>query len=107
MGDLPSDIPHKPEQIYLDQNWAGWGDWLGTGTVAKQLRKYRPFEEAREWARGIELKSESGWREFVKTEAFPPDIPAAPHFVYRDDGWAGYSDWLRTEQPAGRKKRRS
>jgi hypothetical protein len=30
---------------------AGYGDWLGYERVAAQLRKYRPFEEARQFAR--------------------------------------------------------
>ncbi|GAI25241.1 unnamed protein product [marine sediment metagenome] len=31
-----------------------------------------------------------------KKGARPRDIPATPHYIYRDRGWAGYKDWLGT-----------
>jgi hypothetical protein len=37
------------------------GDWLGTGRIATHLREYLPFEEARIFARGLGLKSQSEW----------------------------------------------
>ena len=87
---------------------AGRGEGQGVLVrVATHLREYRPFEEAREWAQGLGLKSMTEWREFTKSGNLPPDIPSASHRVYRDEGWAGIRDWLGTEQPAGRKKRLS
>src|SRR5205085_12306254 len=43
----PSDIPANPEGVYRDEGWVSWGDWLGTGFVARTQRAYRPFAEAR------------------------------------------------------------
>jgi hypothetical protein len=47
-GKKPQDIPSTPTRIY-DKEWKGWGDWLGTGTVAPFNRVFRPFKEAREF----------------------------------------------------------
>jgi hypothetical protein len=33
-GKKPDDIPASPRQTYLNEGWAGMGDWLGTGRVA-------------------------------------------------------------------------
>ena len=41
------------------------GDWLGTGTVATHLRKYRSFKEARAFVRGLGLKSQAEWRDIL------------------------------------------
>jgi len=71
-----------------------FGDWLGTKTVATRLRSYRPFKEARKFARSLNLKNSAEWREFTKSGNLPPDIPVAIDAVYKNEGWAGYKDWL-------------
>ena len=37
-GKKPDDIPANPNRTYAKAGWAGMGDWLGTGTVARRLR---------------------------------------------------------------------
>ena len=100
-GTLPPDIPATPYSIYAKHGWAGWGDWLGTGVVATNLRLYRSFKMARAFARGLGLKSAREWREFCKGNlpvevTLPPDIPANPHITYAKNGWASWGDWLGT-----------
>ena len=36
----PKDIPKAAHQTYK-KDWKGYGDWLGTGTIASFKRKYR------------------------------------------------------------------
>jgi superfamily II DNA or RNA helicase len=92
----PTDIPSGPDDVYADTGWRGWGDWLGTGRIADQLKEYRSFEEARAFARSLGLKNQEGWREFVKSGGKPNDVPANPAMVYRETGWIGLGDWLGT-----------
>ena len=97
----PDDIPANPNQTYRDQGWIGMGDWLGTGTVAPRLRTFRPFAEARAFVRKLKLGSAADWRRYCKGKltdrpAKPDDIPTHPDRTYRDQGWAGMSDWLGT-----------
>src|SRR5262249_50808091 len=100
-GKKPDDIPSSPEYIFADAGWAGWGDWLGTGTVSLHFRKYRSFKKARAFARGLGLKSWSEWRNFCKSGNRPDDIPNAPHMLYAEEGWAGMGDWLGTANRRG------
>jgi len=93
-GKLPPDIPAKPSRVYKDKGWAGVDDWLGTGNISNQLKKFRPFKDARAYARRLGLKSVAEWRAFTKSGKLPPDIPADPRKVYIDKGWKGYRDWL-------------
>ena len=58
-GEKPDYIPATPERTYKKKGWVNHTDWLGTGTVATQQRKYRPFNEAREFTRSLNLKSQT------------------------------------------------
>jgi Phage-integrase repeat unit len=92
---LPGDIPTNPHKAYPD-DWRGYGDWLGTGYIANAKREYRPFKAAREYARGLGLRSSTEWNEFSRSGRLPPDIPNNAWTIYANDGWAGMSDWLGT-----------
>ena len=98
---LPKDIPGDPGQIYKNQGWAGYGDWLGTGTLAPRLIIYREFNAARDFVRSLSLKDDCEWKLFCKGKlkrkgVLPLDIPKAPQHVYAEDGWSGLGDWLGT-----------
>ena len=100
-GKKPDDIPVKPFRTYKNKGWISMGDWLGTGTVAPQLRKFRPFKQARAFVHKLRLKSQTEWRKYCRwglpgKGKKPDDIPADPHRVYYDQGWIGYGDWLGT-----------
>ena len=60
-------IPSKPRRIYKDNGWISMGDFLGTFTVAPQLREYKTFEEARVFVSSLSLKNGSDWRNYCKS----------------------------------------
>jgi superfamily II DNA or RNA helicase len=91
---LPKDIPMSPSVRYKDKGWKGFGDWLGTGTIAPFLRKYRSLRSSKKWANSLGLKTVSEWKEYKKKNHLPEDIPASPSLVYKNDGWKGFGDWL-------------
>ena len=87
-----------------------WGDWLGTGVIATRERRYRPFHEARTFARSLGLlarstrSARSEWWAYLKKSGIPKDIPARPDHVYAKKGWAGWNDWLGTESVSSRQR---
>lgn len=91
-GALPTDIPTSPSTAYKDQ-WISWGDFLGTGRVASQKRRYRSFEEARKWARAQGLKSNTDWLRLAAEKRLPEDIPTNVKQVYQSE-WKGVADFL-------------
>jgi superfamily II DNA or RNA helicase len=100
-GTLPSDIPADPRQVYKNQGWVSYGDWLGTGTIAPRLREYRHFKKAREFAQGLGLNNVGEWFRFCngllpEKGTLPNDIPSNPNVVYRNNGWKNWGDWLGT-----------
>ena len=61
----------------------------------RRKRMYRPFSEAREFVRSLELKNQSEWYAYCKSGEKPADIPSNPHSSYKEE-WKGFSDWLGT-----------
>ena len=66
------------------------------GKLAKL--SWRPFEEAREFARSLCLKSGIEWIKYCRGKLphyakKPEDIPTKPEKVYKDQ-WIRMQDWL-------------
>lgn len=60
---------------------------------------WRPFEEARAYARTLGLKSKEDWYRFAREpdpakQRLPLDIPRTPNIAYQSLGWEGFPDWL-------------
>ena len=69
-------------------------------TRGRKVKKWRPFEEAREWIRNLNLKNYREYRRYLRGEfpelpKIPDDIPKTPGVIiqYVED-WKGYSDWI-------------
>ena len=60
----------------------------------KRHRNWRPFEEAREYARSLGLKNSLEWIAFWKSGKKPKDIPYQSFIVYKGKGWISYGNWL-------------
>jgi hypothetical protein len=95
-GNKPDDIPIQPKGVYKNKGWNGFGDFLGTGNVAKQNRVYRSFKEAREFIQSLGLKNGNEWNKYCKSGNKPDDIPNVPDQVYKNEGWKNRGDWLGT-----------
>ena len=91
-GKRPANIPASPHTAYKDQGWQGYGDFTGTGK--KRHTKFLPFEEAREFARSLDLFTMASWEKLVKSDERPKNIPYAPDQTYKGK-WRGWKDWLR------------
>ena len=95
----PNGIPSHANQVYRNQGWINWGDWFGTGTVAPYLRVFKPFEEARQFARALRLCNLKQWKAYCRgelpgQEPKPDSIPADPRYVYQNrDGPVGEIGW--------------
>ena len=57
---------------------------------------WRPFEEAREFARSLQLNASREWQRYAKTDERPDDIPSHPAEAYKND-WISWIDWLGNE----------
>ena len=92
-GQRPPDIPANPDRVYKGKGWLSWGDFLGFNE-GYAVGERRGFEEARDYARNLELKSVKEWREWRNTKERPQDIPASLDIVYDGKGWKSMGDFL-------------
>lgn len=84
------NIPVSPEFAYKNDGWIGYNDWLGT-----KKKEYISFTDARNIIRELKFKTGHEWKAFIKTNKFKKlNIPVAPQFTYKNDGWVGLEDWL-------------
>lgn len=104
----PHDVPEHPDYAYRNEGWAGWRDFLGkipsedAASPSPPSRKWRTFEDARDYVRGLGFMSVEHWKRWADSSEKPFDIPKTPSYAYRDLGWAGMSDWLGLELQVGR-----
>ncbi|MGH9965120.1 MAG: integrase repeat-containing protein [Nitrososphaeraceae archaeon] len=91
---FPPDIPIAPNQVYKDDGWKSWGDWLGTARIATQNLTFRSFEDARAFVRTLKLKNQKEWHLYCKSGKKPSNIPQKPERTYKNKGWISYGDWL-------------
>ena len=57
--------------------------------------KYRPFSEARKFARSLKLKSNKKWRVYCRSGKRPADVPTNPNRIYKKE-WTTWGDWFGT-----------
>jgi hypothetical protein len=79
----------------------------GAATVAAKLKlkhnsrstgSRRPFTDAREFARALNLRDQTEWQAWCRSNTRPVDIPSNPALAYKDAGWTSWTDFLMTEQ---------
>ena len=87
----PLNIPMAPGIVYKNKGWSGFADWLGKEPYHKS---FRPFEDAREFARSLKLKSNSEYLKLFRNGKLPKDMPAKPRNVYKDSGFISTPDFL-------------
>ena len=67
-------------------------------------KKYRPFKEARRFARSLGLKSYTEWTVYRKSTKKPDDIPTDPRSIYSKE-FQGYPDFLATGNIANKNRK--
>ena len=74
------------------------------GLRINDLRQYRDFNEARKFARQLNLTSHKEWTKYCKSGK-PVDIPYNPDREYKHKAWISWGDWLGTENVASKNKK--
>jgi len=84
-GKLVPEIPKNPPTAFKKQ-WKGWGDFLGTGTIANQNKIYPSIDNAKkdasQLAKKYNLKTQADWIKAHREGKIPKHLPANPWHVY-------------------------
>lgn len=87
-------IPCYPDNVYKNDGWISWGDWLGTGFIATQNREYLEFDVAKKIIHKLNISSQNEWYKYIRKNELK-GIPKQPNKVYFND-WVSWGDWLGT-----------
>lgn len=100
----PLDIPTDPKRVYEGNGWIDMSDWLGTERKRKTNHgevddTWLSYEDAKEYVRSLKLSSYDEWKAYIDNRIEnlplrPMDLPKSPQYVYKNDGWINWSDWL-------------
>jgi len=88
-----SNIPANPYGVYKNQGWISWGDWLGTDRIATKYYEFETFENAKQYAQSLNLKTAEDWYN-IKSNQRPENIPSRPNIEYANNGWIDWGDFL-------------
>jgi predicted helicase len=93
---FPNNLPTNPDKTYKNRGWNNWADWLGTKTIATNLRRYKSFEEAKSWAIKNKIASSADWFNKYKKGHIPKHFPKVVYHTYKFK-WKGWKDFLGKE----------
>jgi predicted helicase len=77
-GDVPVGMKFKLDEFAAAISTRLW-ESIGRAN-------WRGFEDARNYARSLHLKTSLEWKVYARSDVRPPDIPMYPRFTYRSDG---------------------
>jgi hypothetical protein len=55
--------------------------------------QYLPFEDARKYARSLQIKTREEWVNLRRAGKIPANVPTSPDTFYRFE-WEGWRDWV-------------
>ncbi len=91
--ERPVTMPPDPNKTYLE--FKNWGEFLGTGRIANQNKKYRSYDEAKIFFKTLRIRSIKHFRQLCKMNVIPSDIPRSPYAYYRKQKtWVSVSDFF-------------
>jgi hypothetical protein len=111
--EWPADIPKAPASTYKSKGWIDYKDFLGDSFVdgSKRAKVWASYEEAKQWARTLQLTNRMALLAWGKKHEWPADIPKNPDKGYKSKGWVDWKDFLgdgrgkqNKKPPAGKKK---
>lgn len=93
--EKPSNFPGDPAKVYKNEGWISYGDFLGTGTIAKQNMTWMSYSEAVALMRAAGIRSMPEFEQWKNDGNRPNDFPAAPANVYSKE-WKGFREFFGT-----------
>jgi superfamily II DNA or RNA helicase len=95
---IPLDLPAAPAFYYKNKGWKTWGEFLGTGRIADQLKDFVNFNELRKIVRQLKFKNSAEYVKNYKKIRHHKQIPYAPNVTYKNKGWINWANFLGTNK---------
>jgi superfamily II DNA/RNA helicase len=93
-GLIPKNIPIAVYKVYK-KKWKGFGDFLGTGTIAPHKKIYLDYEEAIKIIHPLKISSMNEYKKKYNEGLIPENIPKIPRSTYiKKDKWVSDGHFL-------------
>ena len=86
-------IRNRKQNNTHKNNWINLADWIGSNTIATNLRVYKSFNAARLYARKLKIETAKEWRDLYENGKISMEIPKTPYHTYKSE-WKGWADFL-------------
>jgi hypothetical protein len=101
----PARLPKRPDRAYKNTpEGFKWSEFFGIKNPFPLLEKkeFVSYEECQKFAAKNNIKSQFEWREFLRNNDKPENIPAHPEIVYRGTSkrpgkWVSYNKFFDTQ----------
>ena len=90
----PNDIPFHPNRTYKKE-WVNWGEFLGTGNVSKNKKKFKSYEVVRTLMGELNIRTQDQFNEWKRSGKSLNDIPFRPDRTYKKE-WVSWGEFLGT-----------
>jgi hypothetical protein len=104
--NIPDYIPSNPRESYLKRGWVSWGDFLGTNKIWDNLVSYISYEDSKKIIKKLQINSGNEYKQFVKENKIPNNIPNRPERYYKTRGWISWGDFLGNGRIANQYKKK-
>ena len=98
--DFPTNLPKSPDNVYKENGWISWPDFLGYESI---FQDWLSYDDAIKIIHRKGLKSIKEWYEYTKSDVFDSQIPKSPSRVYKEE-WKNWGEWLGTRTIAPQNK---
>lgn len=94
-------LPRNPI-LYYKNDWVSYEDFFGNNLpkninykTRKKLTHFFNYSEAKKWVNNnLNVNSEAKWR--TLTNILPNYIPKRPDYVYKNNGWTSWTNFLKS-----------
>ena len=88
----PDDFPSQPAIVYKEK-WVNWREFLGTGNAHRKI--FRSYKSAKALMKELDIKTQSQFKKWSRSEKRPDDFPSNPATVYKEK-WVNLGEFLGT-----------
>lgn len=95
--DITDEQNWEDREIYYIKYYKEIGNRLTNlleGGKGPQIKYNISYDDAKNIAISMNIKTTNQWRKMCKVNMIPTNIPKRPDLYYKDNGWVSWSDWL-------------
>lgn len=83
IGNIPNNIPNRPERYYEKRGWLDWSDFLGCDIIANQNKNFYDLDIFKTKIKELNIKKMSEYKKYCLSNKRDKKMPTNPLTVYK------------------------